>query len=159
MCDSVRVNLPTVDQPERTDDRLATQEDIRRDIEIVENIEFLMNERNAEPHGFVDSGNVDCPAIHENFPCIGLINPTQDFHQRGLTRSVFAAQRNDLAAFHFNIYVIQSHHAGKPFGNPAHLEQGRRVHAMYLSRNNGRPNAQVSASNRSDPEEREETSG
>ena len=87
----------TIDQFERRYQRLASEEDVRRDIKVFEHVELLVNEADAEIHRIVDIVNFDGLAIDKQLTFFRLIDATEDFHQRGFTSSVLAAEGEDLA--------------------------------------------------------------
>ena len=62
----VGVDLLAVDQLERRDQRLAAEKDVGRHVEVVEDVEFLVDEGDAELHRVGDVVDLDRLAVHEN---------------------------------------------------------------------------------------------
>ena len=61
--------------------RLAPEKDIRRHVQIIEHVQFLMNETDAIPRGVGDRVNGYRLTVNEDFPGVRLMNAAEDFHQ------------------------------------------------------------------------------
>jgi hypothetical protein len=122
--------------------RLASEKNIRRHVEIVEHVQLLMNERDAELHRVGDVVDFHRLAVNENFPGVGLMDAAEDFHQRGFARAVFAADAPRLRRARFRLTLSKRDDAGKwRFGNPAHFEQWRGGHFIGRESFSPRPDS------------------
>src|SRR6185503_2304846 len=117
------MDFPAVNQLKGAKARLASEKDIGGHVEIIEDVECLVNKGDAELHRVGHFLDLHGLAVKKDFTGTGLVDSTQNFHQRGLARAVFAAERDDLAASDLKTDVIQGDYAGKSLGNPAHFEQ------------------------------------
>ena len=115
-----------VDQAQRALARLAAEENIRRHVEIIQDVQFLVDERDAVAHGVIDAVDFHRLAVNKDFPGVRLVDAAEDFHQRGFARAVLADQRDDLARINFEVHFAQREHAGEALGYSAQLEQRRR---------------------------------
>ena len=61
--------------------RLAAEENIRRHVQIVEHVQFLVNETDAIPRGVGDRVDSYRFTVNEDFPGVRLMNAAEDFHQ------------------------------------------------------------------------------
>jgi len=86
------MDFTSVNQPQSVD-RLASQKNICRHVQIIQDIQLLVDETDAEPHGVLHVTDGDGLAIQLDFTGIRLIHAAQDFHQGGFARAVLAAER------------------------------------------------------------------
>ena len=112
------MNLWKVDQAERVSG-LAPEKDIRCHVQIVEHVQFLMDERDAQRHRVIDVANLHRFPAHLNLAVVRLIYSTDDFHQGGFARAVFTAERNDFARTDLQRDIVERDDAGKAFANAA----------------------------------------
>ena len=118
----VRLHPPAVEQAQRPAIELTPQEDVAGDVERVDELEHLMNHRDAETRRvgrLLDRGG---NAIDVNRPRVRAVDAGQHLHQRRFAGPVLADQRDDLAAIDVEVNLGQSHHAGKSFGDCRHLQ-------------------------------------
>ena len=80
--------------------RLPPDQHIRPDVEIVEKVQFLMNEGDSGAQRFGDGERAVRGAVDLDRSLIGLHHPAEDLHQRRLARAVLADQRENLAPVH-----------------------------------------------------------
>ncbi|OQA17433.1 MAG: hypothetical protein BWY63_02402 [Chloroflexi bacterium ADurb.Bin360] len=64
---------------------------------------------------------------HANFALIWAIKPDQNIHQRTLTRTVFAQQRQHFTGVELEVHMIIGEHAREPFSDPQHFENWLRL--------------------------------
>src|SRR5262245_37315607 len=75
-----------VDQIEESAEaRLASEKNVRGDIEVRQNVQFLMNEPDAQPHRIVHRMDRDHFAVDANLARVRLMDAAEYFHQRGFT--------------------------------------------------------------------------
>ena len=60
------------------------------------------------------SAHVDRRAVDQHLAGVGLLDPADDLHQRGLAGAVLAQQRDDFARVHLEAHAAQRVHAGEP---------------------------------------------
>ena len=87
--------------------QLAPQKQVLVDIQIVDQIQLLMDERDARVQRISGRGEGHRLAVHADFARVRLQHAAQNVHQRGLARAVFADQRADLAITDGKIHVPQ----------------------------------------------------
>src|SRR4029450_9307649 len=64
---AVRPHLPLIDQPQRSAyQRFATHEDVGSDIEVVQNVKFLMDKTDAQSDGVRYAGDGDLFSLKED---------------------------------------------------------------------------------------------
>jgi len=85
----IGVDFLPIDQTERCVQGFTTQKNIARDIEVIEHVEFLVDEGDAEPHRVRDVTDLHRSPIHLNLPGIGFVHAAENFHQRGFAGAVF----------------------------------------------------------------------
>ena len=95
--------------------RLAAQEDVAGDVEMPGEIEFLMDENDAEPLGVLGAADVDGPAIEFEIAFIGSVKARENLHQSRFAGAVFADDRQHFAGLDVQINLLQCLHAGKGF--------------------------------------------
>ena len=71
-------------------------------------------------------------SIDEDLARIGVDEPIEDVHERGLAGAVFANQGVDLARPDGQVDLVVCDDAGKGLGDIAHLERFRRRRAHSL---------------------------
>ena len=106
--------------------RLATQENVRGDTQVIGKIQFLMDQRDALLESLGDRSELDRLSVDEDFARRGLRDAGHDPHERALARAVLADDRQHFAPLRARANVIQRSHAGELLANAAHFEQGRR---------------------------------
>src|SRR3954447_7575267 len=79
------------------DQRLATEKDIVGHIQLGNEIEFLMNDRDPRALGVAYAAERDGAALDPYNAFIVRVHASQDFHQRALAGTVLAHQRVDFA--------------------------------------------------------------
>ena len=124
----VGVDGPAVDQREPPESRFASEEDVGCDVEVVEDVQLLVDERHAEPHRIRDVGDADRLAVEEDGALVRLVDAPEDLHQGGLARAVLPAEGHHLAPADLQIDPIQGHHAGESLGDSPHGQQRRTAH-------------------------------
>jgi len=74
------------------------EKDVRRDVEVVDEVELLVDEGHPRPLRFADRAERDLPPVEPQATRVGPDDPGQDLHERRLPRSVLADHRVYLAA-------------------------------------------------------------
>ena len=80
--------------------RLPPDQHICADVEIVEKVQFLMNEGDSRVQRFGDGERVVRGAVDLDRSLVGFHHPAENFHQRRLARAILADQRENLAPVH-----------------------------------------------------------
>ena len=62
-------------------------------------------------------------AVHADRAGVGLIDSSENLHQRRLARAIFPDNTDDFATVYFKLNRIQSHNARKAFRDCGHGEQ------------------------------------
>jgi hypothetical protein len=120
----IGMDFLAVDQLERRNQRLATEENIGGDVEVVEDVELLVDETNAERHRVIHVVDGDWLSIHKKLAFFGAIDAAEDFHECGLARSVLATQGENLARGDAEADLVERHHTGEALRDAAHFEKG-----------------------------------
>ena len=110
--------------------KLATEENVRRDVEVVREVEFLVDERDAARERIVDATNLDYFTIEQNLATILPLHAREDFHERAFPRAVFADNGEHLAAGEREAHAPQRADTGKGFRQLSDFKQGR-AHASH----------------------------
>ena len=122
------VHLRPVDDPQRSPaGRLAAEEDIPGHVEVVEQVQLLVDQRDSARRRRVDVAHQDARAVNEHFARVGLLDAAGDLHQGGLTGAVFAQQGDDLSGVHVEAHAAQRVHAGKTLLDVAKLKGHLRI--------------------------------
>ena len=72
--------------------------------------------------GIVWAVDLNLLAVEQDFTFVGLVEAVEDLHQGALACTILPEQGVNLAGFHIEIDLIVRQHAGKAFGDAAHLE-------------------------------------
>ena len=121
-----RAQLVGVDQLEEAAlARLAADIDVGGDVEIVEEVEFLMDEGDAGADRAADGERADraTPSI-SMVPRSGCDDAAEDLHQRRFAGAVFADEADDLAGADVHAEVGERHDAGIGLATPVSLRNG-----------------------------------
>ncbi len=114
-----------VDQPQRASlEGLATEEDVGRDVEIVEKVELLMHEGDAGRHGVRDRQRLARHAVDRDRAARRRHHAAQDLHQGRLAGTVLADQPDDLAAAGRERYVAQRLRGAESLGDMGQRQKG-----------------------------------
>ena len=116
---------PAVDELQRTRrQRLAPDQHIGADVEIVEEVQFLVNEGDARTQRFGDGERGMRGAVDLDRALVGLDHAAQDLHQRRLAGAVLADQRENLAALHAQADTRKGADAGIGLADVDQPEEG-----------------------------------
>ena len=107
-------------------ERLAPQEDVAGHVQVVQHVEFLVDEADARALGVGDAPDDDGPAADADLAGVGLVDAAEDLHQGALAGPVLADQGDDLAARHLQADVLEGLDAGEALGNARHRQHRRR---------------------------------
>ncbi|MNC48974.1 hypothetical protein D3C75_981210 [compost metagenome] len=99
-----------------------------------------MHHSDTELYRFVRPVDDDLFAAHKNIPLIGLIQPEEDIHERGLACAVFPQKRMDFTLAQGKGNGVVGDNAGEPLGDSPHFDhhgsrwvQCRSVHDITLT--------------------------
>ena len=112
--------------------QLVAQEHVFVDRQIVDDIQFLVDEGDAFALGVQRRMNVHHSVKEADAAAVHGRDATQYVHQCGLSGAVFSQQRMDLAALHRKIHVFEYRYAAVLFYNAAHLQR-KFGHSNYLA--------------------------
>jgi hypothetical protein len=116
-----------VDQPQRSPPRrLAPQQDVAGHVEGVDQVQFLMNERDPERGRRPDVVALDARPVDQQLTGVRRLDAADDPHERRLTGAVFAKQRDDLAGADGQARAPERVYSRKSLVDRAKLENGRR---------------------------------
>src|SRR3989442_4950222 len=118
------MNLFSVNQLKGSEQWFAAEKHVGGDIQIIQDVKFLMNESDSQAERIGDVVNANRCAAYTQFAAVRLVNAAEDFHQRGFARAILSHQSNDFAFADLQADVVERHHAGEPFGDSLHLEKG-----------------------------------
>src|SRR3569832_411820 len=92
--------------------RFATDVDVGGHVEIVEEIEFLVDEGDAGAHRAADRQSNIGGAIDFDRATIRCDHPAEDLHQRGLAGAIFADEADDLTGPDFDVEIRECDDTG-----------------------------------------------
>ncbi len=102
--------------------RLAAEENVRRDVEVVAQVQFLVDQRDAQSQRRPDRTELNRLALEEYLAAVRRRHAGQDFHQRAFARAVLADHGQHFAAVKREAHVVQRPHSGKMLAQIAHLQ-------------------------------------
>ncbi len=115
-----------VDQPERPGlERLAADQDVAGDVQVLEQVELLVDEGDAARQRLGHAQRWPVLAIQPDRAGGRRHHAAQDLHQRRLAGAVLADQADHLARPDRQIDRGQRHHARVGLGDPDQIEHGR----------------------------------
>ena len=103
--------------------RLAAEKDVRRDAQLRDEVELLVDDGDARRLGVAHACEADRLAGDPDLAVIGRVDAGEDLHQRRLAGAVLAHQSVDLAAAQVEIHPAQGRHAGEALGDARRLEE------------------------------------
>src|ERR1700726_2841204 len=83
----------------------SAQEDVRRNVEVIEERQVLIDHRNAESACAVGRADRDSGPINSNTALIRYNDTAQDFHESRLARSVVADNPEDLIGHEIHVHA------------------------------------------------------
>jgi hypothetical protein len=108
------VDFAAVDEPQWAGAQgLAAKVYVSGNIDVIEEIEFLVDKADAVAHGVVDGAEGDLPAVDEYHSFIGLMDAAKNLEQRGFARAILADERYDLAGMDLEADLTEGKHARK----------------------------------------------
>ncbi len=108
-----------VEQPERAF-ALAGQEDVLGHRQRRDHAELLEDHGDAALHRVLDGGQLDGLALDLDRPIVGLVNATQDLHERGLAGAVATCEGVDLATPDLEIHAVEDANPAEALGDAGH---------------------------------------
>lgn len=99
--------MAAVVDPEICNHAFPTDKNILRYRQVVHHIQFLMNHPDTQFQRFADIANRIGFPFERHRAAVRLMNPGQDFHQRGLSRAVLADKRQYLSSFQIEIDAFE----------------------------------------------------
>ena len=103
--------------------RLVAEKDILRHTHQRQQVEFLIDNANAQIERLARGEMGIALPLEDNLPTVGLIGPGENLHQRRFTRPIFAQQRMDRTRFTGKRNIRQRPYAGECFRNMVHGQQ------------------------------------
>ena len=123
---ALRAHPAAIDQPQgAAPEPFAAHEDVGGHVQIIQDVEFLVDETDAQPERIGRAANGHRITVEYDLPLIGLVDTADGFHQRGFARAVFSDERDHLARAHLQAHLPKCHDAREAFGNPLQFEQWR----------------------------------
>jgi hypothetical protein len=104
----VLVQPPLVEPPAAP--RLAADEDVLRRGQVVHQVEFLMDDADAQLLGGARARDVDGLAIEAHLAAVFRVDAGEDLHQRGLAGAVLAHQRVHLVGQQLEVHLVEHTH-------------------------------------------------
>jgi hypothetical protein len=116
------VQRPLVQQESR-DRRLPADEDVLCHGQVRHQVEFLVNDADAELQRLPRCRGVQGPAVQPELPGVGGIDAGQQLHQRRLAGAVLTDQGQHLAAAQLQAHVRQRPDPREALAHPLGREQ------------------------------------
>ena len=104
------------------DQRLAAKEDVLGRGQLGNQVEFLVDDRDAGALRVLNAGEENRRALDPDLAVIVDVHSGEDLHQGRLARAILPHESMDLAAHEIEVDVAQRCHSGKSFGDAAGLE-------------------------------------
>ena len=101
---------------------LAADVDVFGHGQILHQVDFLMDDADAQMLRFQSISDVDFPAVQRDSSSVADIDAGEDLHQRGLAGTVFTHQRVHLARAEIKPAVVQRVDAGEIFLDSPHFQ-------------------------------------
>jgi hypothetical protein len=122
----------------------STQEDIFRDGEVVDEVQFLIDDTDSGIEHRFDAELLHHAAPELDFAFIGLVEPREYLHQGGFPCPVFPYQRMNLTFLEIEAHVVQGFDTGKLFTDSGHFQYCRhRVPNLQKGRQEYAPPAPI----------------
>ena len=102
---------------------LVAQNDVVKHRHGLHQHEVLVHHADAQLHRLTGRLDTNLLALQKDLTLGGLIQADQNIHQRGLTRAVFAQQRQHLAPVHGQADILVGIEAAKPLADMFHSQQ------------------------------------
>ena len=123
----LRQHLAAVEEDRRA--RFTPDEDVLHHRQVGHQVEFLVDDGDAQFLRLVRIGDVDGPALQEDLAFVQAVDAGEDLHQRRFAGAVLADEAEDFARADVQADVVQRADAGKGFADVIHPQQGvRSVH-------------------------------
>ena len=103
--------------------RFIAEKNIRGDIEIIRQIEFLMDQRDAMLLRFSNRPDLNRPAIQFDGALIRRVHPGENFHHRAFAGTVLSHQGQNLTLIQGEVYVVQRPNPGKLLSDCGDFQQ------------------------------------
>jgi hypothetical protein len=112
---------------------LAAEEDVVGDGESRDEVEFLVDRRDAQRHRRLRIAEVHLLPAPADRARVGLVRPGEHLDQRGLARAVLTEQAVHLTGADVEVHAVQSADARELLDDAVHLEQRSRHGASRLT--------------------------
>ena len=96
--------------------------------------EVLVHHADAAPHRLPGIGEANGLAVDTDLARVGMQQPEQDIHERGLPGAVLAEKAVDLALLQGEVHAIVGHQRPERLGNPSSVEPHGSSYVSYLAR-------------------------
>ena len=117
---------------------LVAEVDVVGDREARDEVQLLVDRRDAELQRRLRAGEVHLLALPAHGALVGPVRPGQDLDEGGLAGAVLAQEAVHLAGADVEVDAVQRAYTGELLDDAAHLQQGivvgRRLHAAPLHR-------------------------
>ena len=123
--------LATVDKDRRP--RLPSDEDVLHHRQVGHEVEFLIDDGDAQLLGVVGVANLHRLAVDGDRAAVDCVDAGEDLHQRGLAGPVLADQAENLAAADLKVHIFERLHAGERLGDSLHAQEGNVLVFLHLS--------------------------
>ena len=111
---------------------LVAEMDVVRDGEPLDEVELLVDGRDAQPQRRDRVREAHRRPLPEHLALVGLVRAGEHLDQRGLAGAVLAEQAVHLARAHRQVDAVERAHAGELLDDAAHLQQRDVVHAASV---------------------------
>ena len=115
------VNSFAIQHPELV--RFVAEKNIRRDIEIIRQVEFLMDQRDAILLRVPNRPDLNRPAIQFNGALIRRVHPGENLHHRAFAGTVLAHQGQNLTLIQGEVDIVQRPNPGKLLSDCGDFQQ------------------------------------
>ena len=99
---------------------LAPEKHVRRHREILDEGQFLVDDRDPGALGIAGPREAGVAAVDLEHSGVGLIDAGEDLHERALPRAILPADGMDLTSPHLEGDVVEGHHPREPLRDPEH---------------------------------------
>ena len=115
------------------------QEHVLKDLEVVEQVQFLMHERDPQLLGLRDRDVFELLPVKFDRTAVPWQDTGQNIHQRRFSRAVLSQKGMDFAALYSELYAFQNGDAAERLPYVSHFQQTHVPLLPPLTNNRARP--------------------
>ena len=103
--------------------RLPAEENIRSDVQVSREVQFLVDESDAQPFGGPHIGNADSLSFDLYLSLVRLVYPGQALHERALASAIFPHHSHHFARAKGRTHLLECAYAAEALADRASFKQ------------------------------------